>query len=94
MVQRLPRSAAAHNARLALGDLYLGPLAQPQAALRAYDDALAAQPPDAVREEALAGRARALRALGRRDDARTAAAAYVQGYPEGVHAPEMRALGR
>jgi hypothetical protein len=89
-----PGTAAAANASVALGDVYLGPLGRPAAALRSYDEALAGRPAGAVREEALAGRARALRALSRTRPARDAAGAYLRQYPQGIHAQEMRALAR
>ncbi|MBI5479934.1 MAG: FecR domain-containing protein [Deltaproteobacteria bacterium] len=94
-IRRLfPGTAAAANASLALGDLYLGPLHRPAAALHSYDEALAGRPAGAVHEEALAGRARALRALARPDQTRAAAAAYLRHHPAGIHSQEMRALAR
>lgn len=43
---------------------------------------------------ALAGSALCLRALGRGDDARTTAAAYLRAFPKGRHAAQMKVLAR
>ena len=60
----------------------------PSRALAAFDDYLARGGP--LRPEALAGRIRALRALGRTADERRAIEGYLKSYPTGFEAITLK----
>jgi TolA-binding protein len=66
---RCPRSEEARSAVISLGELLLR-LGDGPGALAAFDAYLAESPDGALTEEALFGRARSLRALGRLEDER------------------------
>lgn len=76
-----PGSAEARAARVSFGDLLLEHLGDARAALDAFDAYLGAAPNGALAEEALWGRARSLRSLGRTSDERAALGQIVTRFP-------------
>jgi tetratricopeptide (TPR) repeat protein len=82
-----PGSAAGGTALVSLGELSLAPLNDPRAALAAFDAYLSIG--GALSQEAAFGRIRALRALGRTADERTAIERFVARYPK---VPQSRIL--
>jgi TolA-binding protein len=85
--QQFPRSSEAQLSRVTLGTLLLN--SDPLAALSSFDAYLrsGAQP---LAAEALVGRARALRALGRRSEAQAAWQEVVARYPNSLYAKQAR----
>jgi TolA-binding protein len=81
-----PRSASGRTALVSLGELLLS-LHDAQAALNAFDSYLAGG--GALAQEAMFGRARALRALNRPAEERAAISRFLAAYPE---APQGRVL--
>ena len=77
-------SPEAYPAMVALAKLCLDHLEDPQRALSLYDRTLKIAPGGSLAEEALWGRARALRALGRRDDERNALRSFLSKHPSSV----------
>lgn len=92
LVREHQGTSLARTAQVTLGQLYLGPLADPRAALTAFDAYLRAAPQGALAEEALRGRIDALRRLGRDRPAAEAAAEFLRRFPRSRHADEIRAL--
>jgi hypothetical protein len=82
-----PGSAAGGAALVSLGEISLSSLNDPRAALAAFDAYLALG--GALSQEAAFGRIRALRALGRTADERTAIERFVARYPK---VPQSRVL--
>jgi tetratricopeptide (TPR) repeat protein len=82
-----PGSAAGGAALVSLGEISLSSLNDPRAALAAFDAYLALS--GALSQEAAFGRIRALRALGRTADERTAIERFVARYPK---VPQSRVL--
>jgi tetratricopeptide (TPR) repeat protein len=78
--QASPRSAAGGTALVSLGELSLSSLNDPRAALAAFDSYLTTG--GALSQEAAFGRIRALRALGRTAEERTAIERFVAQYPK------------
>jgi TolA-binding protein len=87
--RRFPRSEEARTSHVSLGRLLLerGLWAE---ALPELDEYLAASPAGTLAPEALVGKARALEALGRRDDARHAWERLLESYPDSVYATQAR----
>lgn len=79
-----PSSAEAHTVLVTMGKLELG-LARHERALRHFDSYLGNG--GALTPEALAGKIRALRALGRRAEERNAIRQYLARHPLGLEAP-------
>ncbi|HVR19289.1 MAG TPA: tetratricopeptide repeat protein, partial [Polyangiaceae bacterium] len=79
-----PASPEARTVLVTIGKLELD-LKQPASALRSFDAYLAA--PGPLGPEALAGKIRALRALGRSSDERAAIEVYLSRYPDGFESP-------
>jgi ferric-dicitrate binding protein FerR (iron transport regulator)/TolA-binding protein len=90
IVSRYPRSAEARVSRVSLGMLYLGSLWKPSRALQAFDAYLSAHPKGGLAPEARFGRAKALRALGRRAEEIRALEALIQRHPRSVQAATAR----
>lgn len=88
LAKRFSGSPEAHAAEVPYGELELGALGHPGAALAAFDRYLVRGGP--LAEEASFGRIRALRALGRDDDARAAVSAFLATYPDSALAPSLR----
>lgn len=88
LVAAHPGSPLAGTAELALGQLYLGPAADPKAALKAFDRYLAHDGP--LAEEAAHGRISALTRLGRHADARAAIERFLTRYPASSYADALR----
>jgi TolA-binding protein len=84
-----PDAAEASASRVALGRLLLDD-GDADGALRAFDAYLKGGD-GALREEAMAGRARALGRLGRDGEERVAWASLLQSYPQSIHAERARA---
>jgi ferric-dicitrate binding protein FerR (iron transport regulator) len=79
-----PKSPEARTVLVTIGKLELD-MQQPASALATFDAYLAA--PGPLAPEALAGKIRALRALGRTSDERRAIQTYLSRYPDGFEAP-------
>jgi outer membrane protein assembly factor BamD (BamD/ComL family) len=86
------------TARVLRGQMLLDALDEPAAALRAFELYLRDEPTGALAEEALVGRAQALRRLGRAADEAEAWRELLALHPRSVHAEVARerldALGR
>jgi hypothetical protein len=82
-----PTSPEARTVLVTIGKLELD-LKQPARALKSFDAYLAA--PGPLAPEALAGRIRALRALGRTADERRAIETYLSRHPDGFESPLLR----
>lgn len=82
-------SAEAGTALVSLGELELSQLGAPAAALNSFERYLKMGGP--LAPEAHYGRIRALRQLGRHDEARIATEQFVQKYPRSVQAAQLRA---
>jgi ferric-dicitrate binding protein FerR (iron transport regulator) len=82
-----PRSAAGGTALVSLGEISLSSLNDPRAALAAFDAYLSLG--GALSQEAAFGKIRALRALGRTAEERTAIERFVARYPK---VPQSRVL--
>ncbi|EDM80984.1 hypothetical protein PPSIR1_25431 [Plesiocystis pacifica SIR-1] len=72
-------------ARVSLGKLELDHLGHPERALDCFDDYLADRPEGTLAEAALAGRARALGALGRSEQERAAWTKLLVAFPDTMH---------
>jgi len=88
LLREHPGSAEARVALVSLGELQLSQLGNADGALRSFDGYLRAGGP--LRQEASYGRIRALRALGRLSEARTAADAFISAYPQSVQAAALK----
>jgi tetratricopeptide (TPR) repeat protein len=83
-----PRSSEANAALISLAELQLSQLGQTAAALRSFDAYLAHG--GSLAQEARYGRIRALRRLGRTEEARTATEAFLRAYPGSAQAKALR----
>jgi tetratricopeptide (TPR) repeat protein len=88
LVRELPRTTEARVALVSLGELQLSQLGSPGAAVRSFDAYLRVGGP--LSQEASYGRIRALRQLGRLNEARAASEAFVAAYPNSVQAATLR----
>jgi TolA-binding protein len=84
LVQQHPESAEARAALVSLGQLELGQLGQPEAALRSFRQYLAH--PGQLRQEAEHGVIQALQRLGRKAEERRAIEAFLARYPKSTQA--------
>jgi hypothetical protein len=89
LIRDYPSSAKVRATHVSLAQLYQGPLDDPANALRHFDQYLDRGGP--LAEEAHYGKIRALRSLGRNAEAQTEVEAFLQRYPESVHADALRA---
>jgi len=87
---RFPGSRAARTSRVPHARLLLDTLDRPADALNSFSAYLDADPRGTLSEEALVGRAQALRRLGRHAAARDAWRSLLARFPESVHAPTAR----
>jgi tetratricopeptide (TPR) repeat protein len=78
------------SARVSLGYVLLDHLRQPANALLEFDRVLRGQGQSALAEEALHGRARALRELGRPTEERAAIRIFLSRFPTSLRAPALR----
>lgn len=83
-----PRSAEANAAQLSLAELQLGPLGDPNGALRSYDTYLRSG--GGLSQEARYGRIMALRRLGRAAEEKAAIDEFVKAYPNSVQARALQ----
>lgn len=83
-------TSLARTAEVSLGQLYLGPLADPRAALASFDAYLRAAPAGVLVEDALFGRAQALQRLGRGDELARARADFLRRFPRSRHAAALQ----
>jgi hypothetical protein len=86
--QTFPDSAEARAALVSLGQLELGQLGQPEAALRSFRAYLAA--PGQLQQEAEHGSILALQKLGRTAEERAAIEAFIARYPKSVQAIALK----
>jgi hypothetical protein len=84
--QRFPESSQAVLSAISVGDLLLAE-ADATGAVAAYSDYLRDSPRGALTEEALFGRARALRMLGRGDEERRTWEELLRRYPRSAYQP-------
>lgn len=85
--ERFPGSRAARTSRVPHARLLLDTLDRPAEALDIFSAYLDVDPRGTLSEEALVGRAQALRRLGRDADARDAWHSLLARFPESVYAP-------
>lgn len=85
-----PDSPEARASLVSLGQLELGSLGRPAVALELFDRYLDSDARGALAQEALHGRARALRALGRPTEERAALETFLQRFPSAVQAGAAR----
>ena len=90
VTKRYPSAPQAAVAHIAIGLLCLGPCKRPSQALRAFDAYLKRAPKGGLAPEALLGRARALRRLGRVAQERVALRLFLQRHPRSLHAAQVR----
>jgi ferric-dicitrate binding protein FerR (iron transport regulator) len=90
LIRRAPRSAEAASALVSLAQIELGKLGAPGKALRRFEAYLSGHPRGPLALEALYGKARALRALGRKADERAALERFLQRFPRALQAGEAR----
>ena len=86
--QTFPGSAEARAALVSLGQLQLGQLGQPEAALRSFQTYLSA--PGQLQQEAEHGSILALQKLGRKAEERRAIEAFIARYPKSVQAGALQ----
>jgi hypothetical protein len=90
LTRRFPESRAARASRVSHGRLLLDLLGRPADALACFSAYLHADPRGTLAEEALVGRAQALRRLDRAAEAREAWRALLAEFPDSAHAPAAR----
>ncbi len=83
-----PKSSEASASLLSLGELQLGPLGEPQSALRSFESYLRRGGP--LAQEASFGQIRALRRLGRHQKARRLTRQFLRDYPKSAQAASLR----
>lgn len=88
LVREHQRSSAGRAALISLAELQLSRLGQPESALRSFDAYLAQGGP--LAQEARYGRIRALRRLGRNEQARDATKLFLRDYPGSPQAAAIR----
>jgi TolA-binding protein len=91
LIASYPASGEARTSLISLGELRLARLGMPAGALDSYSRYLAGSPKGALAEEALYGKARALRALDRRRDEIAALRAFLASYPNALAAAQAQA---
>lgn len=87
IISRYPASNEAAATRLSLGELQLSQLGAPAPALDSFREYLKSGGP--LRQEASYGEIRALRALGREEEARTLAKKFMASYPQSGQAVSL-----
>jgi len=90
LIRRFPSSAQASSALVSLAQVELGKLGKPGKALKRFDAYLSRHPNGPLALEALLGKARALRAMGRVAEERAALERFLQRYPGALQAGEAR----
>jgi len=90
LIRRFAGSAEANSATVSLAQIELGKLGKPGKALDRFDAYLSRHPAGPLALEALFGRARALRALGRTGEEREALERFVARFPNALQAQEAR----
>ena len=90
LLSRFPHDARSGIAAFELGRLRMGPLGDRDGAIAAFRTAIAQLPSSTLREDAMARLVEAYAASGQKAACRTARAAYLSDYPQGVHAELLR----
>ena len=90
VVRRYPASNDARTSYVSMGQLYLEKLKRPRRALRHFTRYLKQDDTGALAQEALYGKARALRKLGQKSDERTVLEELLAKYPKGLYAKLAR----
>lgn len=89
LIRRYPSTQTAANAIVALAQMELGAMNDPQSALTHFEEYLKAHPKGLLAEEAWIGRLRALMANNDHGKAVRVSSAYLKAQPDGKMAPEM-----
>lgn len=90
LLTKFPRDPRAGLAAFELGRLRMGPLADIPGAVRAFQSAIALSPGSAIKEDSMAHLVEAYAASGQTAQCVSARVAYLDGYPNGVHAGRVR----
>ena len=90
LLSRYPESDEARSAVVSLGQIELDRLGEPAAALRHFNAYLDAKSAGPLGMEALYGRARALKTLGRTGEEHAALELFLKRYPEAIQAGDAR----
>ena len=90
LIQKYPTSAEARASLVSLGLILLGPLNNPRTALRLFDRYLRLTRRGVLAQEAFYGRARALRALGRKAEEIRTIKEFLRRYPSALQADQAR----
>jgi tetratricopeptide (TPR) repeat protein len=88
-LESYPKDQKVASTLVSLAQLYQGPLKDPKRALRYYDRYLERGGP--LSEEAMYGKIRALRSLGRTQDAKDLSRAFVDQYPSSSYVDSLAA---
>ncbi|MCP4604942.1 MAG: tetratricopeptide repeat protein [Proteobacteria bacterium] len=89
LIDEYPRSGAAQNALVSLGQLELKELGRPGRALKHFEDYLSRAPKGFLAEEARLGQVRSSGRLGRLDDVERTATAYLKTHSNGYAGAEV-----
>jgi TolA-binding protein len=90
LLVRYPRSAEASTCLVSLANIELNALHRPRSSLHLYERYLSTQPNGVLSQEALFGKARALRALGRQSDEVRVLRQYLQLFPNAIRAKDAQ----
>jgi len=90
LLNQYPGSPQARNSIVSIGDIQLDHLGQPGRALASFDAYLARTRKGAIAQEAAFGRARALRALGRKGEEIRALESFLAEFPSAIQAPRAK----
>ena len=88
LIASYPTSIKARTSLISLGELRLLRLHSPAKALECYARYLEKSSKGSLAQEALYGKARALRALGREGDESASLRAFLDAYPDALAAPQ------
>ncbi len=86
LIDGYPNAPESNIAIVALGGVYLEPLARPLDALALFDQYLSKKPMGTLAEEALFGKSRALSRLGRTEEERIVLERFIQRFPKSPRA--------
>ncbi len=91
LVTRFPDSAEARASLVSLGEIQLNKLGRPTAALAQFDKYLRAVKRGPLAQEALWGKGRALKSLGRQNEEKMALDLFITRFPKAIQAREVKA---